>query len=187
MPVIISVFALFVSGYNLYLSNFVVEDNLTARIVQVGKMGDNLQVDTGYIQIGFINSGNRDCMITRLQYSFVAKESSAKNDYLWRDASGSIELPMVLQACHMATLKFKIPMDLIYMVYLSRNKMKETNRPIINYVELSYDAIDSKGKYHNISTPREFIIKNTVTSLDTIYPIKPDLKGNQQYSITTVF
>lgn len=182
----ISFLALVISVTSIYVNNFRVEESLTIRIVGIGTMGNTPPVDTGYIDLAFINSGNRDCMITNIVYNFVDSETDKINSQ-WRDIDNVERLPLVLSPRHMATIKVKIPMDLLYMVYLSRNKMQETNRPVLNYVSFAYGTIDSKGIAHDSFTAREIVIKNTGFILDTIYSTSPDSKLKHQFPITKSF
>lgn len=150
----ISIFAFLLSFTSFYYSNIRVEDNLQVRIIAAGfkshdsKVGETIPPDTIVVQVAFLNIGNRQSIIFCPWYHF----GNEANSYFTGNSfsfDNSDLFPVVLQPHEMKLVDLEVALSTANMSS-GFEETVDTTLYYKKYLNLTYSALNSEGKFHSV-------------------------------------
>ncbi|HEX8127237.1 MAG TPA: hypothetical protein VF548_16800 [Allosphingosinicella sp.] len=193
VALLFSAFALMLSGATFYLTNVRVSDAVTARVVDVDRTSPPSPSprDAGLVvQVAFVNSGNRDAIITLPDYNFTGSRGLDTGSVGGPAAAAKGVFPFVLSPKQIRLVEVPVPVaiaqdNLEQGSPLPEGSSRATRRFFLSFV---FSAIDSSGNQHNRSSSPQFQLDFSPSGLEGLRPIREEGTGREaHFAATTLF
>lgn len=156
-----SMIALVLSAASFYTSNLRIDDDTSARIVDVTVEGTTRDdPSTGYkngninLKIAIVNAGNRPAIITNAVYQLSDRPTLETGGFGGDLATSPQTLPMLIAAKDIRLVNFQIPIRHLLSEY--SNGAKVTPNEAVGsgdlrrfFAGIRYEAVDSRGALHS--------------------------------------
>jgi|GEM_PF-5851650 len=192
VAIILSVLAFTVSVLSFYYSNIRTRDNLAARVIDMDSGLDSNNVQGLMAQIAFVNSGNRQAIVSTIGYSFQRPTSDTvtKSSYgaFGRNYHRIKPFPFILPPNEMRLVDFFIPCDQLFrrLSFVTPVFDSISNDTIYNFeCALNFTSVDSRGEVHFINGPYIEAIEIDKEFITRFGPLNDTTKLNP-YPLTTL-
>jgi hypothetical protein len=185
ITIAISIFALFISILAFYFNNLRIDDDLSAKIINVDLTGrkDTTDEDNVILELLLINSGNREAII--LSPTLWLSKNRDKNQIGINLGDNNPLFPFNLGPHQVKIVNLRISFNDInaekgiYMTNFYNSKIYR------RYGLLEYNALDSKANKHTVQTQYIFDARTTDKLINNIVPaFEADSNG---YRSTKIF
>lgn len=151
-----SLVAVILTLVNIYLANFRIVNDLNVRTVKYELKEDSTGKTDVYITFAFINSGNREAIVSDGRYYLGEKKDFQKPKFDG-NFDNDRELPFTLAAHEAKLITLLISHDSIDEYRKKIGLKREGSKQEINYCAYRFSGIDADGKEHQRSTENDLV------------------------------
>jgi hypothetical protein len=106
LTITLSLIALMISGVNFYITNFMINNEVIARISEISARGGNVQA-----QVVLVNRGNRQAVISKIRYETGASVNLQSGQNFFDPPAALDALPFVISPQEVRVIELHLPIQ----------------------------------------------------------------------------